>query len=307
MSNSGRIRRVNFRTHACQIVDLLAKSFDETLLIEGISFERNRKLAEKQSLLWLLDVFHPMLARFGEVFVWETQRRIVGTGAIIRVDLSDANTWILINFAFSGMQVSKFGVVSRMRTLLRMALCHAVKHGATRIQAYVRSDNSPVIRLCLAEGFLEVEQRFYWLLNNSQIMQIKKTEKEFLALRWTRQIFSLRYLPIQWLLSYLRGAKKELFSVYRGTLLLGNVEVLIPSILDSPCRISINFSENVPTKYRQSLIAQAISILPQNTITTPSVILFLSFSSGSDIWFPWELDCPVPRMKKKLLSLDIFH
>ena len=75
MSNSGRIRRVNFRTHACQIVDLLAKSFDETLLIEGISFERNRKLAEKQSLLWLLDVFHPILARFGEVFVWDTQRR----------------------------------------------------------------------------------------------------------------------------------------------------------------------------------------------------------------------------------------
>ena len=203
--------------------------------------------------------------------------------------------------------MSKFAIVLKMRTLLRMALNHAIQHGAICIQAYVRSDNAPVISLCLKEGFLEIEERVFWSLNNKQIKQVRKTEKEFAPLCWSKQTFSLKHLPIEWLLSYLRGAKKEVYSIYQDALLLGKVKVLIPSIMNSPYRISIDFCENVSNKLKKSIIIQAISIWPQNIKTTPAVILSLLFSSCSDSCLPFKLDCPVQKVNRKLLSLDLFH
>lgn len=307
MANFRDIQQVHFQTYAHQIVDLIAKNFSETLLFEGISFDRNRRLAQKTSLLFLLDVFHPILTRFGEVFIWKTQNFVSGTGAIIRINLNDAKTWILINFAVSKIQLSKFTVALKMRRLLRIALSHAIQHGATCIQAYVRSDNAPVISLCLKEGFLEIKERVFWSLNNKQIKQIRKTEKEFAPLRWSKQTFPLKHLPIEWLLSYLRGAKKEVYSIYQDALLLGKVKVLIPSIVNSPYRISIDFCENVSNKLKKSIIIQVISICPQNIKTTPSVILSLLFSSCSDSCLPFKLDCPVQKVNRKLLSLDLYH
>lgn len=92
MVKSRDIQQVHFQTYAHQIVDLIAENFKETLLFEGISFDRNRKLAQKTSLLFLLDLFHPILTRFGEVFIWKTKNLVSGTGTIIRVNFSDAKT-----------------------------------------------------------------------------------------------------------------------------------------------------------------------------------------------------------------------
>ena len=298
-----RIYHANFRACARQIVELLTQNFDEILLIEGASFEHSRRLAQRRSLLWLLDVFHPILTRFGEVFVWETRHGIVGTGGIIRADLTRADIWTLINFAVSWKLVAGLGATTGMRGLLRTAINHAVHHGATRIQAYIRSDNRPALRLCLAEGFQEVEERGYWLLNTSQIAQVVQRVKKPSTLTWSRQKSPVKYMLLQWLLFYLSGVHKATIYVFKDLRLLGNFEIRKPGDVGLPHRVSVEPSKNASAEDAQYLTAFALSMVSENSSTAPRVILSLA----RDNWFTEAQGYPAPTVKRKLLRFEVTH
>lgn len=299
-SNSSHIRSIHFRKSARKVIELLSQNFDETFLIEGVSFKRNRKLVKKLTLLWLLDVFHPVLKRFGEVFIWEKNHEIIGTGTIMRADIRSNKTWVLINFALSQSQVFGFLQALGMRCLLRMAIYHATQNGASKIQAYIRSDNYPTLRLCIAEGFQEVEEKSYWVFEIDHLAQLDKSEFKIV-----RDKIIIYFLPIQLLRSYLSGVKKNLFYVYKNNILLGNIEMTTHSVKNKPFRLSVNFINNLSTEDIKSIVTLALSMLLKNAITNRLVILSLPSNTDSDVWLSDKFNLLTPKVKRKLLTFTV--
>lgn len=303
-TRSSRIRPVNFFAYGRQIVDLLAESFDDAILVEGASFQRSRNLASSKNLLRFLDMFHPILSRFGEVFVWEDHGQVIGTGAVIRTDVSNAETWELVNFAAAQTHVLKFETWLKLRSLLRVAIRHAVNHGAVHVQAFVQSDNRVVMRLCLAEGFREVEERSYWLLGREHMAQARQAARRYPDVQWIRQKHPVKYSTIRWLLFYLRGARRETYSLYRQDRFLANVDLSTSKDPRSPYRLAITPNGNASSNDVDHVITLCLSTVPEKLTSTPVAVISLPSGSTGEAWSMMERTAPVLAVKRKLLQLD---
>ncbi len=293
----GNIRRISFRSYGVQVVDMLAESYKTVFVAEDVNFNRFIRLSRFPGTMLALDLINPILTRFGEAFVWNWQGKVVGTGSVMRAYIHDPSVWVLFNFAVSRVQVMRLGGVVRMRSLLRLAVSHAAKHGAKQINAYVRIDNKPILSICRAEGFEEVEELSYYVLRHDKIACAKEKVKLLKNIRLVKQKQTIKYLPVRWIASNILGTKRETYLVHGDKNVLGTILTSVPKGEALPYRINAISNNDNSFEEIRWLILLAISLTPNQIEKT---ILELTTGKG-EIESMMEQYSLSPAMKRKLL------
>lgn len=265
-SPSGSIRRIDFETDSLQVAHLLSRSFQLSVANQGISLNGYIRLAQKRYIRLFHDLFHASLSRSVEAFVWVKGGNLLGVGIVQRLPSGDGNRWLLSAFAVDKGKAFNLEAVVKMRSLMRQAIGHARRNGASQVQAYVRRDNKGPYLLCTKEGFHYSAEYSGFGLSRPQIHQIKN---ELISAKETASIkVKVRPShPLVWLArGVFLGYRKSIFGVWLDRNHLAEITVSIYRKPSSACQVEIEPTVPLNSETGRTLFAVALQIICRTRI-----------------------------------------
>lgn len=225
MCPSGMIRPIRFRRDIPRVADMIEHNFQASLSEEGVDFDEYSRIARRTGIASIFDVLHPFLRRFVEVFVWIQGEEMTGTGTVERIHLGDKTRWLLCNFAISPKRRVSFATVVGMRSLMRVAIEHALLSGALEISAFIRENNRAAYALCRSEGFEDAGEYSYHMLSRAKIDAIQPLADRYPQLTLRRARSAMLEALVRLISRGSLGYQKWVFVAYSGHDSVAQVEM----------------------------------------------------------------------------------
>ena len=159
------IRKINYSRDLYKIIDILSRSFTNSLLFINLNFYKYTKILIKiRPLLVLFEKMHFIIGKFSETFVLIDDKKLVGLITIQKENLFNRTNWLLCNAAVdTDYDYKNLTTIIKFKKMVEAAMNHVEALNARNIVADVRSDNLIPYKLCISWGFKYLGHHKYTL------------------------------------------------------------------------------------------------------------------------------------------------